>query len=43
MLKVASNDDFLAECRLFPNGTYDDQVDAASRGFNALLQAGTFT
>lgn len=28
---------FKDECRLFPNGKYDDQVDAAARGFNALL------
>lgn len=45
LLRGAWNDDFVAECRLFPNGTYDDQVDAVSRGFNALLrpQAGIFT
>jgi predicted phage terminase large subunit-like protein len=30
---------FKDECRLFPNGKYDDQVDAAGRGFNALLQS----
>lgn len=28
---------FKDECRLFPNGRNDDQVDAAARGFNALL------
>jgi len=26
------------EARLFPNGKFKDQVDAAARGFNALLQ-----
>lgn len=25
---------FKEECRMFPNGTYDDQVDAAARAFN---------
>lgn len=28
---------FKDECRLFPNGKFDDQVDAAARGFNGLL------
>ncbi|WP_295539313.1 hypothetical protein [uncultured Pseudacidovorax sp.] len=33
------------ECRLFPFGKFDDQVDAAARGFNGLLHpaAGIFT
>lgn len=45
MLKGAWNDQFTEECRLFPNGKYDDQVDAVSRGFNQLMhpQAGIFT
>ena len=45
LLRGAWNDPFKDECRLFPNGKYDDQVDAAARGFNALLgpQAGLFT
>lgn len=45
LLRGAWNEDFIAECRLFPNGTYDDQVDATSRAFNALLrpQSGIFT
>lgn len=36
---------FKDECRLFPNGKFDDQVDAASRGFNGLLapEVGIFT
>ncbi len=36
---------FKDECRMFPNGTYDDQVDAAARAFNGLLHpaAGIFT
>jgi predicted phage terminase large subunit-like protein len=44
MLKGGWNEAFKDECRLFPNGTYDDQVDAAARGFNGLLQpaAGIF-
>lgn len=38
MLRAPWNQAFTDECRLFPNGSYDDQVDAASRAFNALLQ-----
>lgn len=37
MLKGHWNDAFKEECRLFPNGAYDDQVDATSRGFNQLI------
>ncbi len=45
MLRGPWNNDFIEELRLFPNGLNDDQVDASSRGFNALLQApaGIFT
>lgn len=45
MVKGAWNEPFKDECRLFPNGKYDDQVDGAARAFNALLhpQAGIFT
>ena len=45
MLRGAWHDDFMAQYRLFPNGTYDDQVEAAARGFNAPLrpQTGIFT
>lgn len=45
MLRGPWNQPFIDECRLFPNGSYDDQVDAAGRAFNALLkpQAGIFT
>lgn len=44
IVKGAWNDPFKEECRLFPNGSYDDQVDAAARGFNGLLHpsAGIF-
>ncbi len=38
MLKGPWNKDFIDELQLFPNGSYDDQVDAASRAFNCLLQ-----
>lgn len=45
MLKGAWNEPFKDECRLFPNGKFDDQVDSVSRGFNGLLQpaAGIFS
>jgi predicted phage terminase large subunit-like protein len=45
ILKGGWNEAFKEECRMFPNGTYDDQVDAASRAFNGLLHpaAGIFT
>src|SRR5581483_1394799 len=35
MLRAPWNDALVAEMRLFPNGTYDDQVDCFSRGVNA--------
>lgn len=37
MLRGAWNEPFREECRLFPNGAFDDQVDAASRAFAGLL------
>ena len=37
MLRAPWNAEFAAELRLFPAGSYDDQVDAAARAFNALL------
>lgn len=40
MLKGAWNSAFTEECRLFPNGNFDDQVDAAARAFNGLLAPG---
>lgn len=45
MLRGPWNQAFIDECRLFPSGSFDDQVDAASRAFNALLrpQVGIFT
>jgi len=36
MLKAPWNDALVAEMRVFPNGTHDDQVDAGSRAFNEL-------
>lgn len=44
MVKGPWNQAFVDELKMFPNGRYDDQVDAASRGFNGLLQpaAGIF-
>ncbi len=36
MLRAAWNQAFLDECRMFPNGRNDDQVDAASLAFNKL-------
>lgn len=38
LLRGAWNEAFKDECRLFPNGRFDDQVDAAARAFNGLLQ-----
>lgn len=45
ILKGPWNDPFTDELRLFPNGQFKDQVDAAARAYNALLgpQAGIFT
>lgn len=44
MLRGSWNQALVDEMRMFPNGTYDDQVDACSRAFNALLHptAGIF-
>lgn len=44
LLRGPWNDAFKDEGRLFPNGSYDDQVDAASRAFAGLLApaAGVF-
>lgn len=36
LVQAAWNEDFLAELEVFPNGSHDDQVDAASGGFNAM-------
>jgi len=36
MLKAPWNDALVAEMRIFPNGTHDDQIDASSRAFNEL-------
>lgn len=45
MVRGAWNDAWKDEARTFPNGSFDDQVDAGSRAFNALMgggQAGIF-
>lgn len=38
MLRGPWNDAWKDEARLFPNGDYDDQVDAGARAFNALIE-----
>lgn len=45
LLRGAWNDAFINECKTFPGGSYDDQVDAVSRAFNGLLKpsVGIFT
>ena len=43
MLRAPWNDALIAELRVFPNGKFDDQVDAASRAFNALVEAGDWS
>lgn len=40
MLKAPWNKAFTDELQLFPNGMHDDQVDGASRAFDALLGKG---
>lgn len=37
MLRGAWNDALIDEMKLFPNGAYDDQIDALSRAFEALM------
>ena len=37
MMRGAWNDELISEMRLFPNGKNDDQVDALSRAFEALM------
>ena len=39
MLRGTWNDALIEEMRLFPNGAFDDQVDALSRAFAELLGA----
>lgn len=34
-------EDFLQELEVFPDGTHDDQIDAASGAFNELMDGGT--
>lgn len=45
MVRGPWNKPFTDECRLFPFGKFDDQVDGAARGFNQLLPptAGIFS
>ena len=42
LLRGEWNQKFKDELRSFPNGMYDDQVDALSRGFNELIGKGGF-
>ena len=37
MLRGAWNDALIEEMRLFPNGSFDDQIDSLSRSFEALM------
>jgi len=37
MLRGPWNTAFTDELRVFPNGRHDDQVDAVSRAFNAMI------
>jgi predicted phage terminase large subunit-like protein len=37
MLKADWNDALISEMRMFPNGTFDDQVDAVSRAYSMLI------
>lgn len=37
MLRAPWNDGLVAEMRVFPSGAHDDQVDASSRAFEALV------
>lgn len=41
MLRAEWNNDFKNELGIFPNGKYDDQVDALSRAFGELINKGT--
>lgn len=40
LLKAPWNDALIAEMRLFPNATHDDQIDACSRAFVEITQGG---
>ena len=39
MVRGEWNQAFVDELRMFPNGSFDDQVDACSRAFHRLLTA----
>jgi len=41
MLRAEWNDALIAEMRMFPNGTHDDQVDGGSRAFHSLESGNT--
>jgi predicted phage terminase large subunit-like protein len=41
MVRGPWNDELIAEMRLFPNGTHDDQIDALSRASEALMGGNT--
>lgn len=38
MVEAAWNSEFIEELRMYPNGTNDDQVDAASRAYNLMCE-----
>jgi len=38
MLRGGWNDGLINEMRMFPNGKYDDRIDACSRAFNHLME-----
>ncbi len=42
MLRADWNDPLISEMRMFPNGTYKDQVDALSRAFHTLTGTGAW-
>jgi predicted phage terminase large subunit-like protein len=37
MLRAPWNEQYINELRMFPNGTFDDQVDASSRAFSEVM------
>jgi len=41
MVRGAWNSALIDEMRMFPNGTFDDQIDACSRAFSELIQKRT--
>jgi predicted phage terminase large subunit-like protein len=43
MLKAEWNDRLVDEMRAFPNGAFDDQIDALADAFNDLAGAGEWS